>query len=163
MKRPAFTVVLRSGTGSSRGRSGRRATRRRPSHIHERRRADSYTVRASPAIESGGIAPMALVTYQDARPWAKAIKQQVGSRQMPPWGADQRHGRFKNDRSLREAEIRTIAAWADQGALKGNDADLAAPPVFAERWTHREPDVIIEMPVEFEVPAKGKSTSPIST
>ena len=104
----------------------------------------------------GGVAPMALVTYQDARPWAKAIKQQVGSRQMPPWGADPQHGRFKNDRSLSEAEIRTIAAWADHGALKGNDAELPAAPLFADNWTQREPDVVIEMPVEFEVPAEGQ-------
>ena len=99
---------------------------------------------------------MALVTYQEARPWAKAIKQQVGLRQMPPWGADPQHGQFKNDRSLSEADIRTIAAWADQGAPKGNDADLPSAPVFAEHWTRREPDVIIEMPVEFEVPAEGQ-------
>jgi hypothetical protein len=105
---------------------------------------------------SGGIAPMPLVTYQDARPWAKAIKQQVGSRQMPPWGADPQYGHFKNDRSLTEAEIRIIAAWADQGAPKGNDAELPATPVFAENWSNREPDVVIEMPVEFEVPAEGQ-------
>jgi hypothetical protein len=105
---------------------------------------------------SGGIAPMALTTYQDARPWAKAIKQQVATRQMPPWGADPLHGRFKNDRSLSETEIRTIAAWADQGAAKGNDADLPALPAFAENWTNGEPDVVIEMPVDFEVPAEGQ-------
>jgi hypothetical protein len=105
---------------------------------------------------SGGIAPMPLVTYQDARPWAKAIKQQVGARLMPPWGADPRHGRFSNDRSLNEADIRTIAAWADQGAPKGVETDLPAPPTFAEGWTHREPDHVIEMPVDFEVPAEGQ-------
>src|SRR6185503_3577818 len=85
---------------------------------------------------SGGIAPMPLVTYQDARPWAKAIKQQVGTRQMPPWGADPHFGKFKNDRSLSDAEIRIIAAWADQGAPKGNDADLPALPRFADNWTN---------------------------
>lgn len=105
---------------------------------------------------SGGIAPMPLVTYQDARPWAKAIKQQVSTRQMPPWGADPHFGRFKNDRSLSDAEIRIIAAWADQGAPKGDDAELPATPVFAENWSTREPDVVIEMPVEFEVPAEGQ-------
>lgn len=104
----------------------------------------------------GGIAPMPLVTYQEARPWAKAIKQQVGARMMPPWGADPRHGRFKNDRSLSEAEIRTIAEWADGGAPKGLDADLPAPPALADGWTHSQPDVVIEMPVDFEVPAEGQ-------
>jgi len=105
---------------------------------------------------SGGVAPMSLVTYQDARPWAKAIKQQVGARQMPPWGADPQHGKFKNDRSLSETEIRAIAAWADQGAPRGNDADLPAAPAFAEGWSLREPDLVIEMPVDFEVPAEGQ-------
>ena len=155
MKRPPFTVVLGSVLA---------AAVAAPAGAQPADAPPTFTKDVAPILyracvschRSGGIAPMALVTYQDARPWAKAIKQQVGSRQMPPWGADPRHGRFKNDRSLREAEIRTIADWADQGALKGNDADLAAPPVFAERWTHREPDVIIEMPVEFEVPAEGQ-------
>jgi len=105
---------------------------------------------------SGGIAPMPLVSYQDARPWAKAIKQQVGTRQMPPWGADPHFGKFKNDRSLSDAEIRIIAAWADQGAPKGNDADLPALPRFADNWTNGEPDVVIDMPVAFEVPAEGQ-------
>jgi hypothetical protein len=105
---------------------------------------------------SGGIAPMPLLTYQDARPWAKAMKQQVGARLMPPWGADPQHGRFSNDRSLSEADIRTISAWADQGAPKGIETDLPAPPTFADGWTHREPDHVIEMPVDFEVPAEGQ-------
>ena len=126
MKRPPFTVVLGSVLA---------AAVAAPAGAQPADAPPTFTKDVAPILyracvschRSGGIAPMALVTYQDARPWAKAIKQQVGSRQMPPWGADPRHGRFKNDRSLREAEISTIAAWADQGALKGNDADLAAP------------------------------------
>jgi hypothetical protein len=169
MKRPAFTVVLGSVLAATMAApaAAQPAAARGP---HDADLASwggeptTFTKDVAPVLyrscvschRSGGIAPMALVTYQDARPWAKAIKQQVGSRKMPPWGADPQHGRFKNDRSLSEAEIRTIAAWADQGALEGNGADLPAPPVFAERWTHREPDVIIEMPVEFEVPAEGQ-------
>jgi hypothetical protein len=84
------------------------------------------------------------------------MKQQVGARLMPPWGADPQHGRFSNDRSLSEADIRTISAWADQGAPKGIETDLPAPPTFADGWTHREPDHVIEMPVDFEVPAEGQ-------
>jgi hypothetical protein len=153
MKRPSFSVVLGSVFAAAIA-----------SPAAAQPVAPTFTKDVAPVLyracvnchRSGGIAPMALVTYQDARPWARSIKQQVGSRQMPPWGADPQHGRFKNDRSLSEAEIRMIAAWADQGALKGNDADLPAPPAFAERWTHREPDVVIEMPVDFEVPAEGQ-------
>ena len=61
-------------------------------------------------------APMSLVTFDDARPWARSIKQRVVSRAMPPWGADPAHGTFKNDPRLSQAEIDTIAKWVDDGA-----------------------------------------------
>jgi hypothetical protein len=90
------------------------------------------------------------------RPWAKAVKRKVMSREMPPWGADARFGRFKDDQSLTDAQIATIARWVDGGAPKGNDADLPSPPTFATGWSHGEPDVVIEMPVDFEIPAEGQ-------
>src|SRR6185295_9323546 len=71
-------------------------------------------------------APMSLSSYDAARPWAKSIKQRVTSRTMPPWGADAPHGVFKNDPSLTEQEVDTIAKWVDAGAPKGDDKDL--PP-----------------------------------
>src|SRR5436309_352466 len=61
-------------------------------------------------------APMSLMTYESARPWAKSIKQKVVSRQMPPWGADPAYGTFKNDPHLSQNEIDTIVAWVDAGA-----------------------------------------------
>src|SRR5437773_2618254 len=76
----------------------------------------------------GQIAPMALLTYEDARPWARAIKTKVESRQMPPWFADPQHGRFVNDRSLPQSDIDTLVKWADSGAPQGNAAD--APPAI---------------------------------
>jgi hypothetical protein len=63
----------------------------------------------------GQIGPMSLLTYQDARPWARSIKAKVESRQMPPWFADPQHGQFANDRSLPQADIDTIVKWADSG------------------------------------------------
>src|SRR5712691_3500461 len=75
------------------------------------------------------IAPMSLLTYEEARPWARAIKTKVESRQMPPWFADPQHGQFANDRSLDQRDIDTIAKWADSGAPQGNPAD--APPAIA--------------------------------
>ena len=66
------------------------------------------------------MAPMSLLTYDDARPWARAIKQKVAARQMPPWGADPHVGKFSNDVSLKQAEIDTIAAWVDGGSLEGD-------------------------------------------
>ena len=71
-------------------------------------------------------APMSLMTYDEVRPWARAIKQRVVKREMPPWSADPAHGTFKNDPSLSQKEIDTIAAWVDAGAPKGDDKDLPA-------------------------------------
>src|SRR5882724_3713536 len=61
----------------------------------------------------GQIAPMSLLTYEEARPWARSIRTKVESRQMPPWFADPAHGRFANDRSLPQRDIETIAKWVD--------------------------------------------------
>src|ERR1044071_2520062 len=70
---------------------------------------------------TGSMAPMSLVTYEETRPWAKAIRDRVTTRQMPPWHIDTTVGvtKFKNDMSLSQAQIDTIAAWVDQGALLG--------------------------------------------
>jgi hypothetical protein len=107
----------------------------------------------------GEVAPMTLMTFEDVRPWAKAIKAKVVAREMPPWGADHENTlRMRNDRSLSEAQIQTIAGWVDAGAPRGNAADLPAAPKFADGWTYgvREPDVVIEMPLEVDIPAEGE-------
>src|SRR5436305_2720688 len=77
----------------------------------------------------GSIAPMALLTYEDARPWARSIKDRIERRQMPPWHVDKTVGirRFKDDPSLTDDEIATIAAWVDAGAPRGNPAVMPAP------------------------------------
>src|SRR5436309_6381868 len=77
---------------------------------------------------AGEAAPMALTSYQEARPWAKAIKAAVLARKMPPWLADPHYGSFKNDRRLSETDLQTIAAWADQGAPEGDPKQLPALP-----------------------------------
>jgi hypothetical protein len=100
-------------------------------------------------------APMSLLTYDDARPYARSIKQRVVARVMPPWGADPAHGTFKNDPRLSQAEIDTIAAWVDGGAVKGNDADLPRAPMFAEGWTIGTPDAVFTMEEDFDIPATG--------
>jgi mono/diheme cytochrome c family protein len=107
---------------------------------------------------AGEVAPMTLTSYEDVRPWAKVIKNKVVSREMPPWGADPAHSlKMRNDRSLTQAQIDTIVAWVDGGAPKGSDADLPPLPAFAEGWTFgREPDAILEMPVDFTIPAEGE-------
>ena len=110
----------------------------------------------------GEMAPMALTTYGEARPWARAIKRKVASREMPPWFADPAHGKFRNARVLSQKEIDTIIAWVDANAPQGNPADMPPPPQRADGWNHpsgRPPDVIIEMPIDFEIPAEGQTES----
>ena len=102
----------------------------------------------------GQIAPMSLLTYQDARPWARSIKAKVESRQMPPWFADPRYGQFANNRSLSPHDIETLAKWADDGASQGDPAD-APPPIEwpADGWQIK-PDIVVKAP-EFHVPARA--------
>jgi len=100
-------------------------------------------------------APMSLLTYSDARPWAKSIKQAVLKRQMPPWFADASHGHFANDRRLSASDIDTLVAWADAGAPEGDAADKPKPRTFAEGWAMGKPDAIVEMPIAYNVPASG--------
>src|SRR5579863_3230967 len=71
----------------------------------------------------GQIAPMSLMNYQEARPWAKAIKTAVTTKKMPPWFADPNYGHFINDRSLKQSDIDTLVKWADSGAAEGNPKD----------------------------------------
>jgi hypothetical protein len=106
---------------------------------------------------AGEAVPMTLLSYEEVRPWARAIKEEVLDRTMPPWFADPAVSlKFRNDRRLSQEEINTIAAWVDGGSPKGSDADLPPVPKFTPGWTEGEPDLVIPMPVEFEVPAEGE-------
>src|SRR5215813_15431270 len=80
----------------------------------------------------GSIGPMSLLTYEDARPWARSMKDRVSRRQMPPWHVDKTVGihRFKDDPSLSDDEIQTIVDWVDAGAPRGAAADMPAPRTF---------------------------------
>lgn len=96
----------------------------------------------------GEAVPMSLTSYEEARPWAKSIRDAVASRVMPPWHADPSVGHFSNDRRLSEADVQTIVAWVDQGAKLGDPADLPEPLTFTEGWKIGEPDMVFEMPQE---------------
>jgi mono/diheme cytochrome c family protein len=102
----------------------------------------------------GEIGPMSFLTYKDTRPWAKAMKTAVTSRQMPPWFADPAYGHFANDKRLSDADIQTISAWADGGASEGDAKDKPAPVVFEDGWGLK-PDMVIEMPKDVDLPATG--------
>ena len=102
----------------------------------------------------GQIAPMSLLSYQEARPWAKAIKAAVVTRKMPPWSADPSYGHFTNDRSLKQSEIDTLVKWADGGAAEGNPKDAPAPIQWPNDGWGIQPEVVVDLPPH-EVPGKG--------
>jgi hypothetical protein len=104
---------------------------------------------------AGEIAPMSLLTYEQARPWAKSIREKVALGQMPPWHATQPRGTFSNDRRLSELERNTLIRWADAGAPQGDPKDLPPPPRFAEGWEIGAPDVVLGMAKPYTVTASG--------
>src|SRR5262249_35589332 len=103
----------------------------------------------------GEIGKMPLMTYQQVRRWAAAIKESVLLKKMPPWFADPHYGKFANDRSLTKDQIDTLVAWAEKGAKEGNAKD--APPLrqFEEGWNIPKPDLVLQMAKPFPIPAKG--------
>jgi hypothetical protein len=102
----------------------------------------------------GEVAPMSFLTYESTRPWAKAIKAAVLSKKMPPWFADPHYGGFRNAPKLTQAEINTLAAWADSGAREGNAEDKPAASQWTEGW-RIQPDVIVSTPEPYRISAKG--------
>jgi len=123
--------------------------------------APIFQAKCQSCHEPGSIAPMSLISYKDARPWAKSIRNRVSARQMPPWHIDKSVGvqKFKNDISLSDDQIATVIAWVDQGAVEGNPADLPKPrPVDntlfwqAEHDGYGPPDLIVRSP-EYVMPA----------
>ena len=101
---------------------------------------------------AGSVAPMSLLTYEEVRPWARAIRDKTAQREMPPWFIERNVGvsRFKEDASLSDEEIDTIGRWVDAGAPRGNPAD--APPAVQlaslDDWRIGTPEWIVELPEE---------------
>src|SRR5213594_4106065 len=112
--------------------------------------------------QPNSIAPMSLITYQDARPWAKAIRERVITRQMPPWHIDRSVGvqKFKNDMSLSDEQVDTIVRWVDGGALQGDPKELPPPKplVTDNEWQavrdgFGKPDLVVKSS-EYTMPAQ---------
>jgi hypothetical protein len=103
----------------------------------------------------GEIGPMPLITYAQARPYARAIKTATQSKKMPPWFADSSVQHYANDMSLTPADAATLAAWADAGAPEGNASDAPPARTFVDGWNIGTPDKVIEMPEAYKVPAQG--------
>ena len=103
----------------------------------------------------GEVAPMSLLTFKDARPWAKSISTRVGAGAMPPWHADPAHREFLNDRRLSAADRTTVVAWANAGAPEGNPADLPPTPTYSTDWLLGQPDAVFGMQEDYPIPASG--------
>ncbi|MFN0085909.1 MAG: c-type cytochrome, partial [Blastocatellia bacterium] len=102
-----------------------------------------FQKRCEECHRAGGVAPMSLATYDEVRPWAKAIKERVVGRQMPPFHATGPLGRYHDDPRLTDVEIQTVKAWVDGGAPKGNPKDLPAPVKWKSGWSLGEPDLVL--------------------
>src|SRR5215203_5415454 len=109
-----------------------------------------------------GVAPMSLSTYEEVRPWARAIKQRTGigphAGVMPPWYVEKNIGiqEFQDDPSLSDEEVALVAKWADSGAPRGNPADMPPPKVYPDgkAWAIGTPDLIVKLP---EITVKGNA------
>jgi len=103
----------------------------------------------------GEIAPMSLISYQEVRPWARAITRKIAEGSMPPWHADAPTGTFSNERKLTVEEKATLEKWAAAGAPEGDPAELKPAPTFADGWRIGKPDAIFEMQEDYPVAASG--------
>ena len=121
--------------------------------------APIFQAKCQTCHHQGTSAPMSLVTYEEARPWARSIQQRVANRDMPPWHLDKTVGirHYKNDRSLSDDQIATIVRWVDAGAPQGNPADMPTPLTFAPdaNWFIGEPDLKVTTPNDFVMYARG--------
>jgi len=105
----------------------------------------------------GQVGPFPLETYEQARKRADDLASVAEDRLMPPWKADPHVGPgFKNDRSLSSEEISTLLAWAEAGAPEGDPSQTPAPPQFHDDWALGTPDLVVEMPDNFPIPASGE-------
>jgi len=110
--------------------------------------------RSNGANLGGMVAPMALTTYKETRPWAKSIAKNVAQRKMPPWhAAPQHHGEFANERTLTEEEISTIVNWVENGTPRGAKSDAPAPLEWDSsiEWQIGKPDLVLTMPENYFV------------
>jgi hypothetical protein len=112
--------------------------------------------RGAGANSGGMVAPMSLMTYDEARPWAKAIARVTASRAMPPWFATEAtRGQFHDERVLTDQQIETLTRWASTGAAEGNAADAPSIRRFAQDenagWSFRQPDLVVPLPEPYFV------------
>jgi len=107
--------------------------------------APIFQKRCEECHHQGGVAPMSLSSYEDARPWARSIKEKVIRREMPPFHAAGPVGRYVNDPRLTDSEIATISTWVESGSPKGDPKDMPAPRTWKSEWAHGEPDLVVKV------------------
>jgi hypothetical protein len=99
----------------------------------------------------GGIAPMSLVTYEEARPWAKAMKEELLEQRMPPWPVLKGFGDFINAPPLTQREIDMVVNWVEGGAPRGDPKDYPSEPLFSDDWPLGKPDLLLKPDAEQEI------------
>ncbi len=103
----------------------------------------------------GEAGPFSMLTYEETRPWAAAMKEAVQRGKMPPWFADPHYGKFSNANVLKQSEIETIVDWANAKAPRGDPKDLPSPVQWVEGWQIGKPDLVLQLPTPYEIPASG--------
>ena len=155
MKRAALSIVIAGSIGVV----GSAQPQTSPSVTFSKDVAPILQKACQSCHRPGAIAPMSLLTFQDARPWARSIKAKVSAREMPPWYIDRHIGitKFKDDPSLTDAEIATIVRWVDQGAPAGDAKDMPPARQFADvdKWHIGKPDMVVSLPKPYELKANG--------
>src|SRR5215510_10880647 len=105
-----------------------------------------------------GLSPMSLATYEEARPWAKAIKEEVLERRMPVWHAVKGYGEFRNAPLLTQREIDLIINWVEGGAPKGDDKDYPQKALYSDDWTFGKPDAVLPLAEEQKIASDTDET-----
>ncbi|MFO0927279.1 MAG: redoxin family protein [Gemmataceae bacterium] len=102
----------------------------------------------------GQIGPMALIEYDDVVAWSETIREVIDDGRMPPWHADPKFGHWSNDRRLSTKDRETLRAWLDGGLPRGDDRDLPPARKYPTGWQIGTPDLVVEMPRSYTVPAE---------
>ncbi|HYT74702.1 MAG TPA: hypothetical protein VEL79_08140 [Vicinamibacterales bacterium] len=131
--------------------------------LRSRRSAVTFSESVAPILYAncvtchrpGEAAPFSLISYEDAGKRGKLIAKVTGSRYMPPWHAAHGYGEFADERRLTDAQIETIAAWVAQGMPEGDPHRMPALPAFPDGWHLGTPDLVLQMPAGYELPASG--------
>ena len=102
------------------------------------------------------VAPFSLLNYQDAKIWSTEIVSYTQKRLMPPWKAAKGYGEFKREKWMEDWEVDLLSDWVESGMIEGNLTDLPIPIIFNDGWSHGYPDLVVEMPTPYDIPAEGE-------